>query len=290
MIVSVASSRARPNQPEIDCLIRYPLHVGKWIEIASGDVRLAARRFAGSGEGLLLLHGLAGHSGEWSEVAKLISSCDVFGLDLRGHGRSDRRPFDLSPQACCSDVVEVIKAMGQERVHLVGQSFGGHLAFLVAAWRPELVSSLVVIEADPDGPDPDAHDRAASWLHSWPRPFPDRRAALDFFGPSTTGRAWVAGLEERSGELWPRFDADIVLKALDGVTVQSWWDDWARITCPTWVVRGDRGALPLECADRMAAKLPDASVVTVPDAGHEVHLDQPTRLSHVLRQTSGSLD
>lgn len=258
-----------------------------WTEIVSGGVRLAACRFAGSGEGLLLLHGLAGHSGEWTEVANLITSCEVFAFDLRGHGQSEHRPIDLSPQAYCSDVAEVVRAMGHERVHLVGQSFGGHLAFLVAAWHPELVSSLVVIEADPDGPNPEVLDRVASWLRSWPRPFADRLAALEFFGSATSGPAWVEGLEEREGEYWPRFDADVVLKALEALTVRSWWEDWAGITCPTRVVRGDGGALPLELANKMAAELPNASVVTIPGAGHDVHLDQPERLSQVLMQVRG---
>jgi pimeloyl-ACP methyl ester carboxylesterase len=119
-------------------------------------------------------------------------------------------------------------------------------------------------------------------------PFPNRQAASDFFGHSRSGTSWVNGLEERSGVYWPRFDADIVLQALDGLTIQSWWDDWVRITCPTWVVRGDSGALPVELADKMGAELPHASVVTIPEAGHEVHLDQPTHLSQVLRHAVGT--
>lgn len=255
-----------------------------WTEIVTGGSRLAARRYGGTGEGLLLLHGLAGHSGEWKEVANLITSYEVFAFDLRGHGQSERRPIDVSPQAYCSDVAEVVKAMGHERVHLVGQSFGGQVAFLAAAWRPELVSSLVVVEADPDGPSPEVLDRLAAWLGSWPRPFPNRLAALEFFGSSASGPAWVEGLEEREGGYWARFDTDVVLKALEALTVRSWWDDWVRITCPTWIVRSDGGALPLELADKMAAELPNASVVTIPGAGHEVHLDQPERLAQVLMQ------
>jgi pimeloyl-ACP methyl ester carboxylesterase len=196
--------------------------------------------------------------------------------------------LDVSPKVYCSDVAEVVKAMGHERVHLVGHSFGGHIAFLVAAWNPDLVSSLVVVEADPDGPNPEVLDRVASWLLSWPRPFPDRKSAVRFFGTSASGSAWVEGLEERDGQYWPRFDDDVVLKALEALTVRSWWDDWVRITCPTWVVRGDGGALPLELANRMVADLPSASLVTIPGAGHEVHLDQPERLSQVLMQVRGS--
>ena len=218
-------------------------------------------------------------------MANRITSYEVFAFDLRGHGQSEHHPADVSPQAYCLDVVEVVKAMGHERVHLVGQSFGGHVAFLAAAWHPELVSSLVVVEADPDGPSPDVLDQVASWLRSWPRPFPDRLAALEFFGSSPSGSAWVEGLVEREGEYWPRFDTDVVLNRVGGS------DDSELVgrlgadrPCPTWIVRADGGALSLELADKTATELPNASVVTIPGAGHDVHLDQPVRLSQVLMQ------
>ena len=255
-----------------------------WIEIARGDVHLAIYRFGGSGEGVLLLHGLAGYGGEWSKLANVLTSAyEVFALDLRGHARSERRPPEVSPQAFCSDVVAVIEAMGHERVHLVGQSFGGHIAFLTAASYPELLSSLVVIEADPDEPRAEVGATAASWVRSWHRPFSDRDAALAFFASTSRDPStWVEGLKGRDDGYWPRFDLDVVLRALGAVAVRSWWDEWKKVECPTWVVRGDRGSLSMELAEQMAASLSQATVVTIADAGHDVHLEQSERLAEVL--------
>jgi len=266
---------------------RYPLPVpnSEWTEFLNGSVHLVARRFPRPGDGVLLLHGLAGHSGEWARVIKEMPDTDVVALDLRGHGRSERRPPDVSPEAFCSDVIETIGATGHQRVHLVGQSFGGHIAFLVASSYPERVASLTVIEADPERPKPQVEEGVERWLEGWGRPFADRSAAFAFFG--TGADSWVDGLEERGDGLWPRFDSDVLLSALRGIIARQWWDDWNRITCPTLIVRGDRGDLPAGLADQMAAALPEAKVISIAGAGHNVHLDQAERVAQVVSRQLG---
>jgi pimeloyl-ACP methyl ester carboxylesterase len=230
------------------------------MQIANGELRLVAQRSPAPGDGVLLLHGLAGHSGEWTRVVQRMSACDAIALDLRGHRRSERFASDLSPEAFCSDVIAVIAATGHEQVHLVGQSFGGHIAFLVASWHPESVASLTVIEADPHKAEPEVEEGVARWLRSWGRPFADRRAALAFFGDDQTADVWVEGLEERADGLWPRFDGDVLLKALHGLAHRSWWEDWRRIRCPTLVVRGDQGDLQVDMANKMAGEVVPLSV------------------------------
>jgi pimeloyl-ACP methyl ester carboxylesterase len=205
--------------------------------------------------------------------------CDATAVDLRGHGRSERLPSDLSPEAFCSDVVALIRHVGYEQVHLVGQSFGGHVAFLVASRHPQHVASLTVIEADPERPKPQVEEQAARWLRSWGHPFADRDAALAFFGSGELAGIWADGLEDRGDGLWPRFDVETLLHALRGLAGRQWWDDWIRITCPTLVILGERGGLPAELAKKMAAAIPEGFVVTIEDAGHNVHLDQPVRVA-----------
>ena len=133
---------------------------------------------------------------------------------------------------------------GSGRCTIVGQSFGGHIGFLVAATTPAVVSSLIVIEADPDPPAPAHVDRVRSGSNSWPIPFLSEEAAMAFFAPNSSPETWVAGLEARDGGYWPRFDASVLIAALDGIARRSWWHDWMRITAPTLVIRGDRGGYP----------------------------------------------
>ena len=60
---------------------------------------------------MILLHGLAGHAGEWlGTMRHLFPRCRTVALDQRGHGRSTRMPDDLSRDAFVDDVAAVIGA------------------------------------------------------------------------------------------------------------------------------------------------------------------------------------
>jgi pimeloyl-ACP methyl ester carboxylesterase len=141
---------------------------------------LALWDFGGDGPSALLVHGLAGHAEEWSETAGwLRESRHVFALDLRGHGRSDTRPADVSPTALRDDVCLALDRIGRPAL-LLGQSLGGRIAILAAAARPELVECLVVAEAGPDGSADGGALKAAeveAGLGAWPVPFADHAAA-----------------------------------------------------------------------------------------------------------------
>ncbi|MEV5149699.1 alpha/beta fold hydrolase, partial [Streptomyces sp. NPDC052727] len=68
-------------------------------------VRLACRDWGGSGSPIVLLHGLAGHAGEWDVLAQRLSSrYRVVAVDQRGHGASERHPRDVSRAAYVADV------------------------------------------------------------------------------------------------------------------------------------------------------------------------------------------
>ena len=110
----------------------------------------------------------------------------VFALDQRGHGDSERLPSDVSRGAYVQDAAETIRHLGLGPVTLVGQSMGANTAMLTAAQHPDLVNRLVVIEGSPDGPDPPdpqpaVADEIRDSLSRWPVPFADDEAARSFF-------------------------------------------------------------------------------------------------------------
>ena len=247
-----------------------------WVSITGRDARLEALDFGGDGPGALLLHGLAGSAREWDETAAWLTETHrVVALDQRGHGRSERRPGDVSRAAFVGDAVAAIDQLELAPVILIGQSLGGHTAFLAAAERPDLVRGLVVAEASPAEADPVTVRQVAGMLSSWPRPFPSRDAALEFFGGDTLrARAWADNLEERDGELFPAFDVDVMEAALAAAEAPS-WTTWASILVPCLLVRGESGALSADEAKSMIGALPSAELATIP-GGHDVHLDAPT--------------
>lgn len=234
------------------------------------DVRLEAVDFGGEGPGALLLHGLAGTAREWEETAAwLVESHRVIALDQRGHGRSERRPDDLTPAAFAADALAALETLGLAPTVLVGQSLGGLVAFLVASARPDLVRALVVIEATPAREGPDLPVQIGDYFASWPESFPSEDAAVEFFGgESLRARAWARNLAPAADGLRPEFDTDVLVAT-------DYWKEWSALAVPTLLVRGENGEVSREEADAMAAAAPAVEVVTASGAGHDVHLDAP---------------
>ncbi|ADB50407.1 alpha/beta fold hydrolase [Conexibacter woesei] len=257
---------------------------GVWWSFDRGGAEIACRDFGGDGPPVLLLHGLAGHAEEWAQTAGWLTARHrVLALDARGHGRSERRPADISPAAHVADVAGAIGRLGAGPVVLVGQSLGGLTALLAAAEHPRLVRGLVVADASPQERSAEVVDSVGRALGDWPVPFASRADAVAFFdGPSLAADAWADGLERRADGLRPRFDADVATAILRAAVSRPHWDAWERIRCPTLVVRAEAGTLPAAEAEAMRTRLPHAQLVELPGAAHDLHLDRPEEWRHVL--------
>jgi pimeloyl-ACP methyl ester carboxylesterase len=261
---------------------------GQWHAAERAGTRLTCLDHGGTGSPLLLLHGLGGYAREWDETASWLSPTHrVVVPEQRGHGRSERSPTDVSPEAFVGDAEMWIEGLDLGPAVAVGQSLGGLTAFLLAARRPELVRAVVVVEATP-GAEPDAPARLSAWLESWPVPFGSRREAAEFFGGDGAGpKAWAAGLEERPGGLWPSFDPEGLVAILTEASERSYWDEWARVRCPALVVRGKKGWMSDDETRRMAETLPAARFAEIPDAGHDLHLERAERWRSALEDFLG---
>jgi pimeloyl-ACP methyl ester carboxylesterase len=254
----------------------------RWHEHVREGTRLLCADFGGSGPAVILLHGLAGYAGEWGETAAWLTVTNrVVAPDQRGHGRSERRPRDISRAAFVADAAMWIEHLQLAPAVVVGQSLGGHTAFLLAAERPDLVRGLVVAEATPEA-DPDAPSAVRSWLALWPLPFASDKDALAFFGGDTPwARVWAGGLERREDGFWPAFDADVMVAALEEGAVRPYWAEWADVRCPTLVVRAQTASAPSTLGH---------TVVEIEGAGHDLHLDQPLAWRRTLAGFLAELD
>ncbi|MET8979115.1 alpha/beta hydrolase [Streptomyces sp. NPDC004539] len=226
----------------------------------------------------LLLHGLAGHMGEWNDLTTrlLTAGHRVIRYDAAGHGASTRNPPDMSRAAATADAVALLTTLRTGPVVLLGQSLGGLTALLTAAAHPDLVEALILIEAGPAIAAPDLPEQIAAWLDSWPVPFPSYQDAVAFLGHT----AWADGLNwHPDGTGHPRVDRDMMTAAVREPATRDRWAEWERLRCPTLVVRGAQGTMPHSEPPEMRSRRPDHTHITViPNAGHDVHLDRPGEL------------
>jgi pimeloyl-ACP methyl ester carboxylesterase len=256
-----------------------------WIDrhVVGAGARLSCRDWGGPGPAVVLLHGLAGHAGEWDALARRLSpDVRAVAVEQRGHGRSERHPADVSRAAHVADVIAVLDQLELGTAVLVGQSMGGRCAMLAAAAHPERVRALVLVEAGPGGPSPDLPARIDEWLGSWPAPFASRAEAVRFFGGGARGEGWAAGLDERDGGLWPRFDREVLVRSLRQNAGRSCWREWEQVACPTLVVLAQRSFLGAPEVDEMMRRRPRTTAVSIPGTGHDLHLERPDALHDVL--------
>lgn len=105
-------------------------------------------RHRGTGETLVLLHGLFGSADVWRGVApldELSEEWQVVEVDLRGHGGSSK---PLSPSSygrqMAGDVIAVLDALGVEKAHVLGYSYGGLVLGELLVSHPDRLSSAVL--------------------------------------------------------------------------------------------------------------------------------------------------
>ena len=247
--------------------------------------------------GILLLHGGAAHAHWFDAVAvALAERRHVVALDQRGHGESAwARPPAYATEDFAGDIIGVIDCLGWESAVLVGHSMGGHNAIACAAWHPDRIRGLVIVDSRPAIP----AERLAQMKERGERPprqHPTIEAAVAAFRllpPETSADpALLAHLAResvawRNGAVSLRFDPACYAARVpvDG------WPLLPRITAPALVVRGERSPiLPRPMAERLRAELPAARLVEIQDAYHHLVLDRPDAFAHELLGFLDGLD
>ena len=101
---------------------------------------------SGSGEPVVLLHGIPTWSFLYADVIPLLEAdCRVLAPDFLGHGWSDRRDrFDRSLTAQTAAILAFLDALGIERATFVGHDTGGGVALILGVEHPDRVARLVL--------------------------------------------------------------------------------------------------------------------------------------------------
>jgi len=113
-----------------------------------------AYRDEGSGEAILLIHGMGGSSKTWSEVIPLLATkYRVIAPDLLGHGQSDKPRGDYSVGAFAVLLRDLLDELGVSRVTVVGHSLGGGVAMQFAHQHRQYCERMVLISSGGFGGD-----------------------------------------------------------------------------------------------------------------------------------------
>lgn len=258
------------------------------IERVPGDVALHLE-VEGEGPAVVLLHGFGGSARNWRpQLRALREDFRVAAFDVRGHARSDA-PEDAAayaPERFVADVARVLDHLGVERAVVGGLSMGAGIAARFAVAHPARVRGLV-LAALPPGADEGTRQRG------WALAFAD---AIERDGLEAAGArfAWgsESGLDANAAKLvrmgfleHPPHAIAHTLREL--LAMQPGWsalaDSLRPLDLATLVVAGGRDPVSFGPCEKLAAALPRAELLVVPDAGHVVNLEARDAVSNALR-------
>jgi len=234
------------------------------------------------GEPLLLVMGVGGHHGMWSEafLARLAERFDLIAFDHRGIGDSARaeEPFTIGDLA--TDALAVMDHVDWESAHVMGISMGGAVAQELALTTPARVRSLVL-------------------GCTWPGPLPQGGAwgssVLDLASAATSGDPLVAaklmfeanvsasfaarpGAFEEFAEVAGavKVPGPVILLQMQAATAHDALDRLGDLDVPTLVVHGteDRVIGP-EAGLVLASLVRGAELELLDGAGHLFFWEQP---------------
>lgn len=252
---------------------------------------------------LLLIHGGRDHAHNWDWVARdLRNDYHIVAPDLRGHGDSGWAIGGMYTQSdFVLDVVQLLNAIDKFPVRILGHSLGGAITLHYAGTYPENVFRVAAIEGM--GPPPEMVDRMrgkASWerMAGWiarmqdlagrqPRRYPSIEDAMermkeanDHLDLEQARHLTIHGVaRNEDGTYSWKFDNYIRALGPYQFSPEDVRSIWARIACPTLLVRGTESwASDPEKDGRMEA-FQQARLVNFEGAGHWVHHD---RLSDFL--------
>lgn len=248
---------------------------------------------AGSGEPLVLIHGIGHRRQAWNPVFhQLAEKYDVFAIDLAGFGESPAYPKNTpyTMDSAIDHLTENFAAWGIERPHVVGNSLGGAISLELAA-RGHVRSATALSPAGFFG----LRGRAQALAVLLPIRFVSLLPL--FFLKWMTSFAAIRKIAGHGLYVHPeRFTADDVFgdaralhysKAFERTAVNvPKYSFTGNPTVPVTVAWGDHDfVLNPKQADVAKKRLPNATHVPLPNCGHVPMIDDPDLVIRVIDQT-----
>jgi len=257
----------------------------------------------GKGEPVVLLSGGPGFSPEYLRpVADAIAKKNMAVLfHQRGTGKSTLEKYDgsvLELKKLVADLDALRRELKQEKLTLVGHSFGGILSMMYAREHPDRIRALALL--DSGGPtlqavpkfnanlearfSEDEKIRIKEWSDPEKKKTQHKRAVLEITKAKTAAyfadRSKAALLIDSMDEQW--FNDAVfwgVVMQMGALDLRAGLE---KVKAPVIVIHGKQD--PLESADEVHATFPGSRLVLIENAGHFPWLEQPEKVYGALNE------
>lgn len=241
----------------------------------------------GDGPDLVLLHGLSRSSQYWQGFDRLMSKhFRTITIDFRGLGKSKANvPWSISLSDFAQDVLKVLDQLRINSTHILGLSLGGMVSMLLGVKFPTRVDSLIIVNSSAAG-------TGVSRVYPMVMPTIFISTLLrrhDQIMKICVGNSFSAEQKAKALKQWQKIQEQegipylTTIKQLLAAMRFNIKDGLTELSRPTTIVHGSHDRFVSYKNSQMLANiLPNAKLVCIPGAGHEISLDHPLKLRDVI--------
>jgi pimeloyl-ACP methyl ester carboxylesterase len=228
----------------------------------------------GQGPAVLLSHGYSATCRMWDgQIAAFQDRYRVIVWDMRGHGQSDV-PTDqaaYSEATTVGDMAAILADCGETSAVIGGLSLGGYMTLAFHLRHPAACRALMLFDTGPGFKNDAARE-------AWNQRAAARAAELEARGFAALGGSDEVRMSQHRSALGLAGAARGMLAQENAGVITS----LPSIAVPTLVLVGANDTGFLTATDYMAAKIPGAAKVVIPDAGHASNLHQPAAFNRAM--------
>jgi pimeloyl-ACP methyl ester carboxylesterase len=274
--VVLMAACSHPVANHVDACGREPVpEVPVAIQLVPAGAATIEVHVRGSGAAIVLLPGTGGDASQYDTIAPILSAAGyrTIALSVRGAGRSEGPLDGLTLHDYADDVAGAIRSLGVAPVHVLGRAGGNRVARMLATNHPDLVASVILVNAGGLVP---ADPSALQAMRDWSAGHLAEAEALAAFRKSMLAPATDPRCVQPFAQ-WPAANAG-QFAASAATAVGDWWTAGrARVL----ILQGaDDLIAPVGNGHALARELGNrAKLVDIPDAGHALLFEQPRRVA-----------
>lgn len=241
----------------------------------------------GSGEPLLLIHGVRGSIRNWEYVRPIITKhFQTIFADLRGHGQSSELTEVTKVDTFAQDHIELLKHLKIDQCHVAGHSLGGFIAQQMALDAPSQLKSLILIDTAPttDVEGAQAQIKLAQLAYGLsPEEAVEKSLDFAYYNPKkireTPGMIDLLVFLQRDAQRLANSHG-YAMGAAASFNIQ---DRVNEITIPTLVIIAAQDeTFPVKWGDFYKEHLPNVDVQIIDESNHGINFEQPKALVQTI--------
>lgn len=241
----------------------------------------------GTGDCIVLIHGLGGHSGRWEKVIpELSKSYRVIAPDLPGFGDSDkpRYGFDYSVPSFSEFLNDFMKGLDIRKASIIGSSMGGYIAAYFASEHPEKTQKLVLVS--PAGLSRRATPEAMSYMNAVYFPNEENaKSALEelFYDKHSVD---VEMVEDFVSRMKNDDSKNAYFSSFFNLSRNHEFEErLGKIKSPSLIVWGEEDEIiPCEYAEEYVSMIPNSKKEMMTECGHMPFIEKPKEFLKLVKR------